>query len=138
MNRKHELRVSLVLALALSGGCASTQSLSVHTDPGGAEVYLQRRGEVEVQATVAGVHGQVGADSFEEEYFSLGTSPVEYEFHRKETEAAVQGPGAGGSVTRHFREGTIRVELEGYRTVERRVRFSGDAIVLRIALEQAP
>lgn len=135
MRKRYELRAAFPVVLALSAACASTQSLSVHTDPAGAQVYLQRRGEVEVQATVAGVHGQVGANSFEEESFSLGTSPLEYEFHRKETEAAVQGPGAGGSLTRHFREGTVRIEMPGYRTAERRVRFSGDAIVLRVDLQ---
>ena len=135
MRKSYELRAACPVVLALSAACASTQSLSVHTDPAGAQVYLQRRGEVEVQATVAGVHGQVGANSFEEEFFSLGTSPLEYEFHRKETEAAVQGPGAGGSLTRHFREGTVRIEMPGYRSAEWRVRFSGDPIVLRVDLQ---
>lgn len=129
---------SLLLALGLTActGCASAQKLSVHTTPAGAEVFLQRRGELEVEATVAGVHGNVRGGSFEEEYFSLGSAPVDYQFDLEERDSAGLGEYAGGSVTRRFEEGTVRVDLRGYRPVERRVRFSGDAVRLRITLER--
>jgi hypothetical protein len=54
-----------------------------------------------------------------------------------EVQGAVYGPEAGGSVTRHYKEGTIRIELEGYRIVERLVRFRGSPIALTIALHPA-
>ena len=71
-------------SVAALSGCASAQKLSVQTTPVGAEVFLQRRGELEVEATVAGVQGNVRAGSFEEDYFSLGNAPVEYEFELEE------------------------------------------------------
>ena len=56
--------------------------------PDGAQVYLQRKGDVEVAAYGVGFYGKVRPGSFEEEFFSLGTSPVDYEFHLEEREAA--------------------------------------------------
>jgi hypothetical protein len=121
--------------LAVLVGCASTQELSVQTEPSGAEVFLQRRGDLEVHAAVEGVYGALNADSLGEEFYSLGTTPLEYEFDLREQEAAVYSPRAGGSVTRHFTEGTVRIVLEGYETVERLIRFSGSRISLVIPLQ---
>jgi hypothetical protein len=44
----------------------------------------------------------MNADSLGEEFHSLGTTPLEYEFDLREQAAAVCSPRAGGSVTRHF------------------------------------
>jgi hypothetical protein len=125
----------LSVGLAVLIGCASTQELSVQTGPSGAEVFLQRRGDLEVHAAVEGVYGALNADSLGEEFYLLGTTPLEYEFDLREQEAAVYSPGAGGSVSRHFTEGTIRIVLDGYETVERLVRFSGSPISLVIPLQ---
>ncbi len=111
------------------------QRIQVETDPIGASVYLQRRGDVEVHGRVAGIVGGADIETFEEEFVFLGHTPVDYEFRRRETQAAVYAPEATANVTRHYREGTIRVEREGYRTVVRVVRFGGDPIVLVITLE---
>ena len=132
-----------LLPLGLAGvllvsACSSTQEILVVTAPAGAEVSLQRRGELAIHASVSGIGGTIAADSFEDEFISLGTSPVNYEFKRKKREVAVHGPGAGGNVTRHYIEGTIRIELPGYITVERRVRFDGDAIELNVSLAGDP
>jgi len=135
MSLRHAVRIGPWLGLALITGCSSAQVLSVRTEPTGAHVYLQRRGDIEVQASVGGMSGEVGADSFEEEFYSLGTTPVEYEFDRTEKEGGVVTPAGGGSVTRRYREGTVRIELEGYRTVERVVRFSGDPVTLTETLQ---
>ena len=55
-------------------GCASSrQVISVETVPTGAEVYLQRRGMLSIEATVSGVSGAVDGGQFEDE-FILTTS----------------------------------------------------------------
>lgn len=131
--RCHPVPVLAVGALTFIG-CASAQRIRVETDPIGAQVYLQLRGDLEVQARVAGVVGGAELESFEEDWFLLGTSPVDYEFERRETEAAVHSPDAGGSVTRHYREGTLRIELEGFETAVRVVRFAGDDVVWIVRL----
>lgn len=111
------------------------QRVSVETDPVGAEVSLQRSGEIQVEASVAGVGGSLGAGSFTEDFISLGTAPVDYEFNLKRTDADVERGGSGGQVKRQYTEGLIRIALEGYRTVERRVRFDGDRIKLDVELQ---
>lgn len=121
-----------VLALA---ACGSAQKVSVRTDPIGAEVYLQRRGDLEINARVKGIPGKVTASAFEEDFRLLGNAPVEYEFELSEDEAGIDVPEGSGSITRHYREGTIRVERPGYETVVRLVRFSGSPVDLTIALQ---
>ncbi len=121
-----------VLALA---ACGSAQKVSVRTDPIGAEVYLQRRGDLEINARVKGIPGKVTASAFEEEFRLLGNAPVEYEFELSEDEVGIDVPEGSGSITRHYREGTIRVERPGYETVVRLVRFSGSPVDLTIALQ---
>lgn len=111
------------------------QRISVETDPAGAEVSLQRSGEVAIEASVAGVGGTLGAGSFTEDFMSLGTAPVDYEFHLNRTDADVERGGSGGQVKRKYTEGLIRIALEGYRTVERRVRFDGNRIKIDIELQ---
>jgi hypothetical protein len=109
--------------------------LSIETEPAGAGVLLQRRGEVEVAARVLGVSGTLDENAFEEEFYSLGNAPIKYEFKLKESEGAIHGGAVGSaSVTRHYTEGTVRIELPGYEIVERRIRFSGDPVDLRITL----
>jgi hypothetical protein len=135
MDIKRPLPFITLLGLVILAGCASTQKLSVQTEPSGAEVFLQRRGDLEVHAAVEGVYGALDADSIGEDFYSLGTTPLEYEFDLREQEAAIYSPRAGGSVSRHFTEGTIRIVREGYQTVERLMRFSGNPISLVIPMQ---
>lgn len=127
-------RLPPVIGLALLAGCAATQQLRIETDPVGAEVYLQRRGDIEVSARVPGGAGRVDASTFEDAFEYLGTTPLEYEFRLREDQAAIDTPDVGGRVVKHYTEGTLRIELEGYRTVERRIRFTGEDLVLVIPL----
>lgn len=127
--------IAFSLSVALLGACApKRQQVSVTTWPRGAEVFLQRSGEVEVQAAAVGFHGSFDAGSFNESFFSLGTTPVNYEFRLEDREAAVSSGLAAGDVTRRYTEGRIRVVMEGYRTIERAVWFSGDRIDLELDL----
>ncbi len=135
MNTRRRFWLALPLGLTVLVGCASTQRITIDTDPIGAQVFLQRRGDVEVHGRVSGVAGRLDAASFEEEFIYLGTAPIDYEFHIRDNEVAVYSPEAGGSVTRHYREGTIRIEMEGYQTVERLVRFSGNTILLMVPMQ---
>ena len=122
-------------AVVLTACGAPMQRISVTTQPVGADVSLQRSGEVQVEASVAGVGGSLGAGSFTEDFISLGTAPVDYEFHLNRTDADVERGGSGGQVTRQYTEGLIRIALEGYRTVERRVRFDGSRIKVDVDLQ---
>lgn len=123
------------LAVVLLAGCGSAQKVSVRTDPIGAQVYLQRRGDLEINAQVKGIPGKVTASAFEEDFRMLGNAPVEYEFELSEREVGVDVPEGSGSIVRHYKEGTIRVEREGYESVIRLVRFSGSTVDLMITLQ---
>jgi hypothetical protein len=132
---RHCCRQMAVLALVPLVGCASTQKVKVRTDPVGAEVYLQRRGDLEIDAEVLGVPGKVTARTFEEDFRLLGNAPVEYEFDRSEREVGIRTSEGHGTVVKHYREGTIRVERSGYEAVVRVVRFAGSTIDLMITLQ---
>lgn len=124
-----------VCAALFLAGCGSAQKVSVRTDPIGAEVYLQRRGDLEINAQVKGIPGRVTASAFEEDFRLLGNAPVEYEFELSERDVGIDVPEGSGSIVRHYKEGTIRVEREGYESVIRLVRFSGSTVDLLIALQ---
>lgn len=138
MSTRLPVGIVLCLLTGASVGCAPKhQRLTVETLPLGAEVYLQRSGEVKVAAAVAGYYGSLGADSFAEGFYSLGTTPVDYEFRLENQEAVVAGGPVWGEVMRRYTEGRIRVVMDGYRTVERAVRFTGDRIDLEVDLQPA-
>jgi hypothetical protein len=59
---------------------------------------------------------------------------VDYEFLLEDQEGVVAGGPAYGEVRRRYTEGRIRVVMDGYRTVERVVRFTGDHIDLDVDL----
>jgi hypothetical protein len=128
-----------LLAMTVTGlsGCGSSkQKLSVTSSPAGAEVLLQRRGDVELDVSVPTYgSGDLAAGKFEDDFITLGNAPVKYEFELSESQGSINIKGAGGSATKHYREGTIRVQLPGYMTVERLVAFSGSGINLDIVLQ---
>ncbi|MEJ2548242.1 MAG: hypothetical protein P8125_10565, partial [Gemmatimonadota bacterium] len=66
---------------------------------------------------------------------TLGNAPIEYEFDLDESDARVSVRGQSVGVTKHYKEGTIRVRMPGYRTVERLVAFSGSPIELTLTLQ---
>ncbi len=123
-------------ASLLTGCGSSKQRISVNTTPPGAEVLLQRRGDLDIGVSVPTIgSGNLGAGKFEDDFITLGNAPVDYEFKLSDSEGSVSIQGAGGSVTKHYREGTIRVQLPGYMTIERLVAFSGSAINLEFTLQ---
>ncbi len=135
MSTKSIRAALLCLSVFALGACSpSYQRVTVTTLPAGAEVYLQRSGVMQVNAAYSGFYGSIGAPSFEEGYYSLGTTPIDYEFVLDQQEATVAGAGAYGEVKRRYTEGRIRVVREGYRTVERAVRFTGDRLELEVEL----
>jgi len=125
------------IVLSLFCACGATQRLHIETDPEGAEVYLMRRGEYEVTASVSGIGGSFDGDDFQEDFYLIGTTPVDYEFGLSDSEGSFSIPGlpAGASVTKHFREGVIRIVMSGYETEERTVQFSVSELNLVIALD---
>ena len=135
MSVRRFTRVASLLGLALLAGCGSKQKVSVRTDPLGAEVYLQRRGVLEINANVKGIPGKITANAFEEGFRLLGNAPVEYEFDLSEKDVGIDVPEGSGSIVRHYKEGTIRVEREGYESVIRLVRFSGSTVDLMFTLQ---
>ncbi len=126
--------IILAGSLGLPACAPGQQQLTVQTVPRGAEVYLQRSGTIEVEANVAGVSGRIDAGSFQDDFFLVGTTPAEFKFPLTERDATVQGENAGGNVTRRYTQGLLRIMLPGYRTEERSVLFTGDAVKLELQL----
>jgi hypothetical protein len=136
MNRKKICLSILIISLAVITACGAGQQLNIESDPSGAEVYLMRRGEYEVNASIDGFGGSFDGDSFEEEFYLLGTTPLEYEFDLTDTESSFYVPGlpAGVSVTKHYQEGILRVEMDGYETEQRTIQFSNNLFNLVLSL----
>ncbi len=136
MNRKIICISILIISSAAITACGSGQQLTIESNPSGAEVYLMRRGEYEVNASIDGFGGSFDSDSFEEEFYLLGTTPLEYEFDLSNTESYLYVPGlpAGVSVTKHYTEGIIRVEMDGYETEQRTIQFSNNLFNLVLSL----
>ncbi len=125
--------------VGLAGCGSSKQKVSVKTTPPGAEVLLQRRGDLDIDVSLPTIgSGDLDAGEFEDDFITLGNAPVDYEFELSDSQGSVSFKGAGGSVTKHYREGTIRVQLPGYMTIERLVAFSGSAINLEFTLQPRP
>jgi hypothetical protein len=124
--------------ISLAGCGSSKQQISVRTTPPGAEVQLQRRGDMEIDASipVAGVSGSIDGARFEDEFVSLGNAPVEWKFELDDSQGSASFKGQSVSATKHYREGTIRVLLPGYQTIERLVAFSGSPIELHLTLQR--
>lgn len=120
--------------LVLAACAPGQQQLTVQTVPRGAEVYLQRSGTIEIEAAVAGVSGRVDAGSFRDDFFLIGTTPIDFKFPLTERDATVQGEQAGGNVTRRYKEGLLRIVLPGHHTEERSVLFTGNEVKLEIQL----
>ena len=135
----HLAAAASLLALIVAGlsACGSSkQKLSVTSSPPGAEVLLQRRGDLEIDVSVPTYgSGDLAAGKFEDDFITLGNAPVKYEFDLSESQGSINIKGVGGSAKKHYREGTIRVQLPGFMTVERLVAFSGSAINLEITLQ---
>jgi hypothetical protein len=131
----HLLPLAFLLSLA---GCGSSkQQIAVNTVPAGAEVLLQRGGNMDIDASipVAGISGSLDGGGFKDPFITLGNAPVKYEFPLDESDARFSLKGQTVGVTKHYREGTIRVQMPGYRTLERLVAFSGSPIELTLTLQ---
>ncbi len=140
MNRKNVFVSVLTVSLAVTAACGAGQQLHIESVPSGAEVYLMRRGEYEINANVDGFGGSFDGDSFEEDFYLLGTTPLDYEFDLSDTESSFYLPGlpARASVSKHYQEGILRVEMDGYETEERTIHFSGNLFNLVISLVRVP
>ena len=137
MNVKRLIVPVIAVTIAMVTACGSSQVLHIETDPEGAEVYLQRRGEYEVSASVSGIGGTFDGDNFEDDFYLLGTTPLDFEFDLSDSEGSFSIPGipAGASVVKHFREGVIRIVMNGYQTEERTVQFSDNELKLALILD---
>lgn len=124
------------LLLLLAAACAGPQRLVVETEPPGAIVTLERISERRAQGGLYGFSGHASQGVVHEPTIELGTSPLQYAFERTRTEQAISLPGVYGSVTLETREGIVRAEKDG-RFAERRVRFDGSPVHLRLELNAA-
>ena len=133
------LRSTLLIGAAtLMAGCGSApkMTLSLESDPVGAQVYLSRRGDRSVQGKVGPLSGNMKSESFKEEFSLIGTSPLTYESPLTETESDATFLGFGGRVKLKYKEGVIRFERPGYDTVERHFRFQDDELRLWIEMNK--
>jgi len=129
--------IRLALVLPLLAACSSHgQRISIRTEPTGALVSWQRSGTQTISGSVAGVGGTIDGGRFTDDWMTLGNAPIDYEFDLSESEGGGYVAGSGASVTKHYRDAMIRVELAGYRTLERRVAFTGDPIDLLFTLQK--
>ena len=135
MNR---LAIGSVLALStLLPSCGSTPKtvLEIVTVPSGADVYLAKSGERAVHGKLGPVAGDVDQESIDESFLLLGTAPLEYTLPLEEKESGASAFGIGFEVVRRYDEGVLRIQKNGYRTQERRIRLEdGD---VRIVIELA-
>jgi hypothetical protein len=136
MNSRVIAIVFLTVSLAAISACGIAQKLHIESDPSGAEVYLMRRGEYEISASIDGIGGSCDGDSFEDDYYLIGTTPLDYEFGLSDTESSFYIPGipAGASVTKNFEEGIIRIVMNGYTTEEKPIQFSNSTLSVVINL----
>ncbi len=89
------------LAVALTVvGCASNQQFSVVSNTPGAEVWLIKRGSVQVAGRVEWVHVRGEEGKFEDPPLYLGTAPLTYEFNPRERQEAMAIGSVAGSVTK--------------------------------------
>jgi len=95
-----------------------------------------RRGEYEINASVEGLGGSFDGDSFEEDFYLLGTTPLEYEFNLSDTESSIHVPGipAGVCVIKHYQEGILKVVMNGYEIEQRTIQFSNNLFNLVLSL----
>ena len=128
--------IAFGLLLAILSGCASTpeMELELRTEPEGARVYLSRRGKKAYQAKLGPVKGDVKAETFEEEFLLIGTSPLVYTTPLRATESDATLLGVGGKVVLKFDDGVLRFEKPGYETIEQHVRFHDGDTTLEVAL----
>ena len=126
---------AFLLTLAACG--SSKQKISVSTVPAGAEILLQRGGNMDIDASipVVGISGSLDGGAFKDPFITLGNAPVTYEFPLDESDATISFQGQRVGVTKHYREGTIRVQMPGYQTLERLVAFSGSPVDLTLTLQ---
>lgn len=139
MNSRTVYLIILTVTLIVITACGASQKLHIESDPSGAEVYLMRRGEYEISASVDGFGGNFDGDSFEDDYYFLGTTPLDYEFRLSDTESSFYIPGipAGASVTKYFEEGILKLVMDGYDTEERPIQFSNSALNIVLSLNPA-
>lgn len=128
----------MVIGVVLLSACGASQQLHIESDPSGAEVYLMRRGEYEISGNVDGFSGSFEGEAFEEGFYLLGSTPLEYEFDLSDTESAFVIPGlpASASVTKVYQEGILRVVMDGYVTEERTIQFSDNLFHLVLAMDE--
>jgi hypothetical protein len=135
--RTREIIVPVIVSVTvLAAACGAAQKLHIESDPSGAEVYLMRRGDYEVSASVNGFGGSFDGDSFEDDFYLLGSTPLDYEFDLSDSEGSFFIPGvpAGASVTKHYQEGILRIVMDGYETEERTIQFSDNLLNLVLTL----
>jgi hypothetical protein len=128
----------LIGIVLLLSGCGASQQLHIESDPSGAEVYLMRRGEYEISGNVDGFAGSFEGETFEEDFYLLGSTPLEYEFDLSDTESAIVIPGvpASATVTKIYQEGILRVVRDGYITEERTIQFSNNVFHLVLDMDE--
>lgn len=127
------LPVAILLA-AFTMGCAAQQRIKVSTEPPDATVKLKLSGTKEVDVNVAGVHAEAEVEAFEEDYATIGSTPVDYTFLLETTETAVSAPAGNTSIRKVYKEGTLLIEMEGYLPVEEKITCTGKTLTLDLDL----
>lgn len=123
-------------ALALVACSSSTKysEVQIRSNPPGAQVSIARKGVRNYQGKVAFIKGNVRAQPFEEEWRTIGTSPVTYSTPLEEIATDATLLGVGGRVLTRYEDAVVRIEREGFEPVEQYVRFQQGTQVMDVTL----
>ncbi len=110
--------VTLLLVSLSLVACSSQPRINVHSNPPGADVTLQLVYERERDTHVLIVrHREVDEPQITDE-IPLGQTPLRYSFPQSETESYVGVRRLSQRVRRHYVEGILLIEKEGYEPKE--------------------
>ncbi len=126
-----------VVCLACLSSCSAPEVvLNIHTEPSDAEVYISRRGQKVYKGKIGPVKGDMSDEKIIEDFVLLGHTPLEYCSPLEERESGATFMGVGVAVDRKYAVGVLRIEKDGYETIERRVRFKDGEVEVKLKLNE--
>ena len=108
--------------------------LNINSVPSGAKVSVQLRGVRSYVGQVALFSGSVSSKRFEDEFLSVGTTPVQFSTPLKATTTNATILGFGGKVVRRLEDALVRFELDGFEPVEKFVALKKGSAELNVEL----
>jgi len=111
-------------------------SLSLRSQPDGAQVFLSRRGLKDRSENAESFRGPLVEEAIAEEFVLIGTAPLEYITPLSESETETSDLGTESDVLVRYNECVVRFEKPGFKTVERRVRFHDGVMNVKVEMSE--